>query len=53
MRNASCFVILFHVDNQSYFFKEASKSNAMFVQKSLPNVSIKISHSTHECTQKG
>ena len=36
MRNASCFVILFLVNNQLHFLKEASKLNPLLVQQNLP-----------------
>ena len=52
MRNASLFLNIFHVHDQLYFFKETSKSNPLFAQQSLSNLSIKISNSAYECTQK-
>jgi uncharacterized C2H2 Zn-finger protein len=42
MRNPSCIVVLFHVNNFFHFFKEANKSNPLLVHYSLPNMSIKI-----------
>ena len=51
--NASCFVISFHVNNKLQFSKDVSKSTSLFVHKSLPNVSIKISYYAYECTQNG
>ena len=43
MRNASCFVNLFHVNNWLHLLKVASKSNLLLVQQSLSNLSIKVS----------
>ena len=42
MRNASCFVILFLVNDYLQFLKEASKSNSLLVWQSLSNLSIEI-----------
>ena len=43
MWNASSFMILCHVNNQSHFPKEARKSNPLLVKQSLHVLSIKIS----------
>ena len=51
MRNASCFVILSHVDNSLHFLKEASKSNFMFVHQIFPDLSIKVSNFAYERTK--
>ena len=51
MRNASCFIILSPVNDQLHFSKEAGKSNPLFVHKSPPNLSLKISYYAYECTQ--
>jgi hypothetical protein len=31
MKNASCFIVLFHVKNSLHFSKEASKSNSLTI----------------------
>ena len=51
MRDASCFVSSFLVNDQLHFPKEVSESNPLFVHQSLPNLSIKISYSAYKYTQ--
>ena len=52
-RNASCIIKLFFMNNMLHFPKEVSKSNPLFEQGSLPNLSMKISYFAYKCTQKG
>ena len=56
MRNASCFIILFHVNNQLQFPKGASESNPLLVQYDLSiyedhNIPLCIQMHTKQLTQ--
>ena len=51
VRNASCFVISFTVNNKLQKFKVVSKSNHVLVQWSLPNLNIKILYSAYKKTR--
>ena len=52
IRNASCFITLFHVNNELHLLKEASKSNPLLVLYHFPNLSIKTSYSTYKMHTK-
>ena len=51
MRNASCFIILFHVINELQFFIEASKSNPLTCVVEPPCSEHQISCFAYECIQ--
>lgn len=52
MRNGSCFIVLFRVNNQLHDPKEVSKSNSLLVWQRLLNLSINISYFAYKCTHK-